>query len=77
MILISLLLKTDFVAFGHGRHACPGRFFAANELKAMLAHVVSEYDVRLEEATYPRNFFVGAALVPGKARVMFRKRSNA
>ncbi|KAJ7137551.1 cytochrome P450 [Mycena crocata] len=26
----------DHLAFGHSRHACPGRFFAAVELKAML-----------------------------------------
>ncbi|EPT04775.1 hypothetical protein FOMPIDRAFT_1112759, partial [Fomitopsis schrenkii] len=25
------------IGFGHGRHACPGRFSAANELKIMLA----------------------------------------
>ncbi|KAG6825307.1 hypothetical protein H0H92_004102, partial [Tricholoma furcatifolium] len=40
---------TDALAFGHGLHACPGRFFAANELKLMLAHVVMTYDVRMEE----------------------------
>ncbi|KAJ7284516.1 cytochrome P450 [Mycena rebaudengoi] len=33
----------DYQAFGHGRHACPGRFFAVIELKAMLAHVVMNY----------------------------------
>jgi cytochrome P450 len=29
-----------FLAFGHGRHACPGRFFAAQEMKLMLAYVL-------------------------------------
>ena len=27
----------------------PGRFFAANELKAMLAYIVLNYDVKLPE----------------------------
>ncbi|OBZ73049.1 Ent-kaurene oxidase [Grifola frondosa] len=39
----------NYIAFGHGRHACPGRFFAVNEMKAMLAHVVMTYDVKMEE----------------------------
>ncbi|KAJ6608826.1 cytochrome P450 [Mycena sp. CBHHK59/15] len=38
----------DFLSFGLGKHACPGRFFAAVELKAMLAHVVLNYEVERE-----------------------------
>lgn len=33
------------LAFGFGKHACPGRFFAAQELKTMLAHVLLKYDI--------------------------------
>lgn len=25
--------STDHLGFSHGKHACPGRFFAANEVK--------------------------------------------
>lgn len=32
--------------FGYGRHACPGRFFAANELKMIVARILLDYDVR-------------------------------
>jgi cytochrome P450 len=35
------------LAFGYGRHACPGRFFAANEIKMIFATCVVMYDVRL------------------------------
>ncbi|CAL1702454.1 unnamed protein product [Somion occarium] len=38
----------EYLAFGHGRHACPGRFFAANEIKTMLCHVILNYDVKFE-----------------------------
>ncbi|KAK7049973.1 hypothetical protein VNI00_005404 [Paramarasmius palmivorus] len=38
----------DFLLFGSGRHACPGRFFAVNELKALIAHVLLTYDIKLE-----------------------------
>lgn len=29
--------STEFLAFGHGKHACPGRFFATNEIKLLFA----------------------------------------
>ncbi|EDR01384.1 uncharacterized protein LACBIDRAFT_310984 [Laccaria bicolor S238N-H82] len=35
----------EFFTFGYERHACPGRYFAACELKIMLAH---NYDVKTE-----------------------------
>ncbi|GKT51020.1 cytochrome P450 monooxygenase easM [Colletotrichum spaethianum] len=33
-----------FLGFGHGLHACPGRFFASNEMKIVLAHSIMNYD---------------------------------
>ncbi|KIJ13789.1 hypothetical protein PAXINDRAFT_80392 [Paxillus involutus ATCC 200175] len=68
----------EYLPFGHGRHACPGRFFAANELKSMLAHVVLSYDVKLEDdATRPRSLHVGSSIVAHPtAKVMFRKRAH-
>ncbi|KAJ7845095.1 cytochrome P450, partial [Mycena leptocephala] len=36
----------DHVVFGHGRHAWPGRFFAATELKTMIARILINYDVK-------------------------------
>lgn len=36
------------MSFGWGRHACPGRFFAGNEIKLILAKVLEKYDMRLE-----------------------------
>ncbi|KAF8145980.1 hypothetical protein K438DRAFT_1629082, partial [Mycena galopus ATCC 62051] len=38
----------DHLPFGTGKHACPGRFFAVTELKAMMAHLVMNYDVKAE-----------------------------
>lgn len=39
--------NSGYLAFGHGVHACPGRFFAANELKVLLSYILLRYDVRL------------------------------
>ena len=68
----------DFLAFGHGRHVCPGRYFAACEMKLMLAFIVSTYDVKLEvEGVRPPNMYVMTACVPNpNAKVLFRKRAN-
>jgi cytochrome P450 len=66
----------SYLPFGYGKHACPGRFFAANELKAMLAHLVLNYDVKLEnEGVRPTDMSFGASCIPNQtAEVLFRKR---
>ncbi|KAJ6624416.1 cytochrome P450 [Mycena sp. CBHHK59/15] len=66
----------DHLSFGHGKHACPGRFFAATELKAMMAHVVLNYDMKAEvEGVRPPNDDFGTAASPSRTgRVSFRKR---
>lgn len=32
--------------FGYGKHDCPGRFFASNEIKTILAHLIYKYDIK-------------------------------
>lgn len=64
----------NFVAFGHGRHACPGRFFAAEMLKLTLAHIIMNYDVKLE-GDHPKNIWIVATCIPSPTgEVMFRRR---
>jgi cytochrome P450 len=41
-------LDDAFLGFGYGRHACPGRFFAMNEVKVFVAHVLLNYDVEYQ-----------------------------
>jgi hypothetical protein len=36
---------TESTVFGHGRWACPGRFFASNEIKAILVQLLARYDI--------------------------------
>lgn len=63
----------EFVGFGHGRHACPGRFFASTELRLMLAHVVMNYDFEFQD-TRRRNKWINVNRVPDmKATVRARK----
>ncbi|KAK7989928.1 Vacuolar calcium ion transporter [Apiospora arundinis] len=34
-----------FMGFSHGSHACPGRFFAANQMKIALGHIALRYEI--------------------------------
>ena len=38
-----------YLPFGHGKHACPGRFFATDEIKLVLCHVLLQYDIKYGE----------------------------
>jgi cytochrome P450 len=37
----------ESVSFGDGTHACPGRFFASNEIKVALVELLKRYDIGL------------------------------
>lgn len=43
----------SLLAFGHGRQACPGRFFANNELKIALVHILLKYDIKAVKGSRP------------------------
>ena len=56
----------------------PGRFLAAVELKLLLAHLVTTYDVRLEDdgVDIPAPTRIGFGIIPDmKAKVFFKKRT--
>ena len=63
-----------------GQHCSPGRFFAATELKLMMAHLVVNYDMQFEKdgpTAYPPNKWFGLSFTPDPTvKVMFRKRRN-
>nr|VWO98890.1 Uncharacterized protein [Ganoderma boninense] len=67
-------------ADGEGTKHHPGRFFAANELKAMLAHIVVNYDLKVagaDGAPRPPNVYFANTVLPNqKGQVMFRKRQR-
>ena len=56
----------------------PGRFFAANEIKSMLAYIIMRYDVKFaEEGVRPPNHdvFLNTFPSPG-VEVLFRDRRD-
>lgn len=63
-----------YLAFGHGRHACPGRFFAAVELKMLLAYILTYYDIKPLASRPPNFVFGGTTLPPMQATIQVRRR---
>lgn len=81
----------SFLAFGHGRHACPGRFFAAMEVKLVLAYLISAYDMKWPDKVYdpsvpgyseegyrpPEKWFGNRMMLDTNAEMMIRERASA
>jgi len=63
----------NYLRFGHGNNACPGRFFVSQEIKLILSMILIDYDVKLADIPKPRYFAVHKML-DLKARILFRKR---
>ncbi|KAM3432747.1 hypothetical protein MY4824_006382 [Beauveria thailandica] len=70
-------MSVDHNAFGLGQHACPGRFFAANEIKVALVSILLfiKYDFEFPADVSPQIYENGLALVSDPlAKLRFRRR---
>lgn len=67
----------EHMGFGHGKHACPGRFFASNEAKVILIYLLLKYDWRLpESAPTPQVRHYGFSLkADPTVKLEYRRRS--
>lgn len=45
----SFLSTADLLIFGRGRNSCPGRFLVEFQLKMMISHLLTNYDLRFPE----------------------------
>ncbi|KAJ5165582.1 uncharacterized protein N7500_007412 [Penicillium coprophilum] len=45
--------RTSHLAFGHGKHACPGRFLSCDEAKLILCHILLKYDFKAVDGRVP------------------------
>ncbi|KAF4999069.1 hypothetical protein FDECE_11628 [Fusarium decemcellulare] len=64
--------------FGYGRHACPGRFFAASELKMILSTALLGYDIRLADGVterYQNMDFAGLSFPDPNKTLLFKSMS--
>ena len=68
--------SSSYLAFGHGRLACPGRFFASNELKLMVAWIALNYEIEHLDTRPPDQWF-GLIRTPDmKAKIRVRRRKG-
>lgn len=66
----------EYLSFGAGKNSCPGRFFAASLLKALMANILLKYDFEFQEER-PSNIWFGTNhLPPGKAKIRIRRRKE-
>ena len=49
----------EHLGFGHGTHACPGRFLASNEVKIILSHILMMYDFQCVTEDIPKPWING------------------
>lgn len=60
-------VNQNSLVFGYGRHACPGRFFAGNKLKIIVAVALTCFDLKQTEgstARYPDMEFAQMVITP-------------
>ncbi|KAH7244505.1 cytochrome P450 [Fusarium redolens] len=66
----------DNLIFGYGKHACPGRFFAVHEIKAIIAEMVMRFEFS-NTGDYPGrypNLKHGAFFEPDRSRHLLLKK---
>ncbi|KAI3393843.1 hypothetical protein diail_3570 [Diaporthe ilicicola] len=69
-------VSRDHIGFGLGEHACPGRFFAANELKIVLCHLLLKFDWEFVPDARPKVLANGFSLtLDPKADLRMRRRT--
>ncbi|RDL34575.1 Uncharacterized protein BP5553_07703 [Venustampulla echinocandica] len=68
--------QTTSLNFGHGKHACPGRFFASLEIKNILVRLIMDYDWKLEDGKgRPPNLTAHEFIFPNpEANLLMKKR---
>lgn len=67
----------EHLAFGYGIHVCPGRFFAATEVKIALCHLLLNYDWELASGTTTELLSFGSSnIVNPLSTLRYRKRKT-
>ena len=65
------------LGFGHGKHGCPGRFFAASELKVALCHILLKYDLCIAQDAIVQHRLIGASYYADPAaKLLIRRRKE-
>lgn len=68
--------SAEHFGFGHGLHACTGRFFATIEVKILLIHLIMKYDWKFADRTdRPRSLMFGIEIIADPTiKLLYRAR---
>lgn len=66
----------DYLPFGHGRWACPGRHLAIHEIKIMLYFLFTKFDIKLRANTYRVKNTINTTTVAPEATFLVRRRAE-
>ncbi|KAJ7455812.1 cytochrome P450, partial [Mycena latifolia] len=68
----------DHVAFSYGHRACPGRFLASTQVKAIMAHILINYDVKAQPAASrkPDRCIEVFRIPDPQGKILIKKRVN-
>ncbi|ORX92482.1 cytochrome P450 [Clohesyomyces aquaticus] len=66
--------EPNILNFGHGKYACPGRFFAALEIKTILVRLIMDYDWKLPDGQgRPENLMAHEFIFPNQDGILHMK----
>lgn len=73
-----IMTTSSELHFGHGKFSCPGRFFAAAEIKMILSHILLEYKFKYPDGMgRPANMTADDNIFPDPAaRVLIKHRNQ-
>ena len=69
----------ELMTFGHGKYACPGRFFAGLQSKIILVHLLLNYDLKIAgDGGRPKNLYIADASYPDPGlTILFKNRDSS
>ncbi|GBB88267.1 hypothetical protein RclHR1_14800002 [Rhizophagus clarus] len=67
-------VSKNYLLFGGGKHACPGRQLAINEAKFFLHNIILKYNLRTESGKIEVPMKFGPMRFPSRAGIIFEKR---
>ncbi|KAL9097267.1 MAG: hypothetical protein Q9165_000694 [Trypethelium subeluteriae] len=66
--------EANVLNFGHGKFSCPGRFFAALEIKTILVRMIADYDWKLPKGqSRPKNRQAHEFIFPDQRGILYMK----
>jgi cytochrome P450 len=73
---LAVIPEKEYIHFGFGRQACPGRHFAVGAVKILTIKLLSEYEFKLPESKErPKSFAADEyCFLDLRAKLMVRKR---